>query len=99
MLKVFTKEVLFLGGTIRVPKLTKIQEDLVYPHSTVQDLLWDGLHYICEPLLKYWPFNTLRERAMKRTIELLLYNAEESRYVTTGAVEKVSYVPISCEIC
>ncbi|CAI9264192.1 unnamed protein product [Lactuca saligna] len=64
------------------------KEDLVYPHSTVQDLLWDGLHYICEPLLKYWPFNKLRERAMKRTIELLRYNAEESRYVTTGAVEK-----------
>ncbi|KVH89383.1 Prenyltransferase/squalene oxidase [Cynara cardunculus var. scolymus] len=45
-------------------------EDLYYPHSTVQDLLWDGLHYLSEPILKYWPFTKLRERGLKRAHHL-----------------------------
>ena len=67
-----------------------MQEDLYYPHSTVQDLLWDGLHYLSEPILKYWPFTKLRERGLKRAVELMRYGAEESRYMTIGCVEKVS---------
>ncbi|XP_076949716.1 dammarenediol II synthase-like [Bidens hawaiensis] len=54
----------------------------------VQDMLWDGLHYLSEPLFKYWPFTKLRERALKRTIELTRYNAEESRYITMASIEK-----------
>nr|AHF22084.1 OSC2 [Artemisia annua] len=64
------------------------KEDLYYPHSTVQDLLWDGLHYLSEPILKYWPFTKLRERGLKRAVELMRYGAEESRYMTIGCVEK-----------
>ncbi|KAL7590855.1 hypothetical protein Lser_V15G33497 [Lactuca serriola] len=64
------------------------KEDLLYPHSTLQDLLWDGLQYFVEPIIKYWPFKKLRERALKRTLELLRYSAEESRYITMGFVEK-----------
>ncbi|KAL8248282.1 hypothetical protein R6Q59_005150 [Mikania micrantha] len=64
------------------------KEDLYYPHSMIQDLLWDGLHYLSEPLFKYWPFTKLRERALLRTIELTRYNAEESRYITMASIEK-----------
>ncbi|GKC00084.1 dammarenediol II synthase-like protein, partial [Tanacetum coccineum] len=64
------------------------KEDLYYPHSTVQDLLWDGLHYLSEPILKYWPFTKLRERGLRRAVELMRYGAEESRYITLGCVEK-----------
>ncbi|XP_076957095.1 dammarenediol II synthase-like [Bidens hawaiensis] len=64
------------------------KEDLYNPRSIVQDLLWDGLHYMSEPLFKYWPFTKLRERALRRTIELMRYSAEESRYITMACVEK-----------
>ena len=67
-----------------------IQEDLFYPHSTVQNLLWDGLQHFAEPVFKYWPFNKIRERALKWTIELIRHSAEESRYTTMACVEKVS---------
>ena len=66
------------------------KEDLYYPHSFVQDLLWDGLHYLSEPIFKYWPFSKLRNRGLERVIELMRYGAEESRYITSGCVEKVS---------
>ncbi|KVI00819.1 Prenyltransferase/squalene oxidase [Cynara cardunculus var. scolymus] len=42
------------------------KEDLFYPHSFIQDLLWDGLHYFSEPLMKKWPFCKLREKGLKR---------------------------------
>nr|GEW51620.1 RNA-directed DNA polymerase, eukaryota [Tanacetum cinerariifolium] len=45
-----------------------IKEDLYYPHSTLQDLLRDGLHYLSEPILKYWPFAKLRETRLKRAV-------------------------------
>ncbi|KAM7524995.1 hypothetical protein LguiA_014897 [Lonicera macranthoides] len=64
------------------------KDDLFYPHSPIQDLLWDGLHYISEPIIKRWPFNNLRERALQKSIELMRYGSEESRYITMGCVEK-----------
>ncbi|KAJ0597440.1 putative dammarenediol II synthase [Helianthus annuus] len=67
----------------------RVQEDLYYPHSIVQDLLWDSLHYLSEPILKYWPFTKLRERGLKRAVELMRYNAQVTRYITIGCVEKV----------
>ncbi|PWA84074.1 squalene cyclase [Artemisia annua] len=66
----------------------EIQEDLYYPHTIIQDFLWDGLHYLSEPLFKYLPVTKLREKALKRTLELTRYNAEESRYITMASVEK-----------
>ncbi|XP_047307741.1 dammarenediol II synthase-like isoform X1 [Impatiens glandulifera] len=64
------------------------KEDLYYPHTTVQDLLWDGLHYLSEPVMNRWPFNKIRERALKKTIKYMRYAAENSRYITIGCVEK-----------
>ncbi|XP_074333721.1 dammarenediol II synthase-like isoform X2 [Apium graveolens] len=64
------------------------KQDLYYPHSFVQDLLWDGLHYFSEPIINHWPFNKIRKRGLRRAAELMRYGAEESRYITIGCVEK-----------
>ncbi|MFS7923968.1 putative terpenoid cyclases/protein prenyltransferase alpha-alpha toroid [Helianthus anomalus] len=64
------------------------KEDLYYPHSKVQDVLWDGLHYLSEPILKYWPFTKLRERSLKRALKLMQYNSQETRYITMACLEK-----------
>ncbi|KAI8563347.1 hypothetical protein RHMOL_Rhmol03G0104900 [Rhododendron molle] len=64
------------------------KEDLYYPHTYVQDLLWDGLHYLSEPIITRWPFNKIRERAMQKAIKYMRYGAESSRYITIGCVEK-----------
>ena len=66
-----------------------MQDDLYYPHTFVQDLLWDTLHYVTEPIMKHWPFNKLRERAVQKAIKYMRYGATESRYITIGCVEKV----------
>ncbi|KAL3522942.1 hypothetical protein ACH5RR_015776 [Cinchona calisaya] len=64
------------------------KEDLYYPHSPIQDLLWDTLNYCTEPIMRRWPFNKIRERAMEKAIKYMRYGAEESRYITIGCVEK-----------
>ncbi|XP_063941883.1 dammarenediol II synthase-like isoform X3 [Daucus carota subsp. sativus] len=64
------------------------KQDLYYPHNFVQDLLWDGLHYLGEPIINCWPFNKIRKRGLNRAIELMRYGAEESRYITIGCIEK-----------
>ena len=66
-----------------------LQEDLYYKHSFIQDLLWDTLNYLSEPIMTRWPFNKIRERAIRKTIKYMRYGAEETRYITIGCVEKV----------
>ncbi|GAA0170484.1 cyclase [Lithospermum erythrorhizon] len=65
-----------------------MQEDLYVPHTYVQDMLWNTLHYISEPIIRRWPFNKIRERAIKKAIKCMRYAAEESRYITTSSVEQ-----------
>ncbi|KAL8479843.1 hypothetical protein ACS0TY_026695 [Phlomoides rotata] len=64
------------------------KEDLHYPHPFVQDILWDTLNYCVEPLMRRWPLNKIRQRAVDKTIKHMRYQAEESRYITTGCIEK-----------
>ncbi|KAI8001537.1 Beta-amyrin synthase [Camellia lanceoleosa] len=64
------------------------QEDLYYHHTLIQDLLWDSLHYLSEPIMNTWPFKKIRERALRKTIKYLRHGAESSRYITIGCVEK-----------
>lgn len=66
-----------------------MQEDNYYPHGKLQRLMWDSVYYLAEPLLSYWPFNKIRERAVKKAIEHIHYEDENSRYITIGCVEKV----------
>nr|UBR57588.1 oxidosqualene cyclase [Panax ginseng] len=65
------------------------KEDIYYPHPLIQDLLWDSLYVLTEPLLTRWPFNKLREKALQTTMKHIHYEDENSRYITIGCVEKV----------
>ncbi|TYJ31466.1 hypothetical protein E1A91_A06G200500v1 [Gossypium mustelinum] len=64
------------------------KEDLHYPHTLLQILLWDSLYLFSEPLLNRWPFNKLRKKALKVAMDLIHYEDENSRYITIGCVEK-----------
>nr|ADM86392.1 putative beta-amyrin synthase [Bacopa monnieri] len=64
------------------------KEDLYYPHTFIQDLMWDALNYVSEPVLSRWPFNKIRQRALGKIIEYMRYGADESRYITSGNAEK-----------
>ncbi|KAM3701141.1 hypothetical protein ACJW31_05G150500 [Castanea mollissima] len=65
------------------------KEDLYYPHPWIQDLLWDSLYILIEPLLTCWPLNKLvREKALHVTMKHIHYEDEISRYITVGVVEK-----------
>ncbi|GFY80639.1 camelliol C synthase 1 [Actinidia rufa] len=64
------------------------KEDLYYRHTFIQDLLWDSLHYLSEPIMTRWPFNKIRERAIRKTVKYMRYGSEETRYITIGCVEK-----------
>ncbi|XP_031129629.1 dammarenediol II synthase-like isoform X2 [Ipomoea triloba] len=64
------------------------KEDMYYPHSFIQDLLWNTLQYCTEPFMSLWPFKKIREMAMKKAIEYMRYEAEESRYINIGCIIK-----------
>ncbi|KAK0600255.1 hypothetical protein LWI29_013115 [Acer saccharum] len=60
-------------------------EDLYYPHPWMQDLMWDSLYILTEPLLTRWPFNKLvRDYALRVAMKHIHYEDENSRYITIG---------------
>ncbi|KAJ4957763.1 hypothetical protein NE237_024874 [Protea cynaroides] len=65
------------------------KEDMYYPHPLIQDLIWDGLYFLVEPLLNRWPLSKLREKALLVTMKHIHYEDQNSRYLTIGCVEKV----------
>ncbi|KAL1098774.1 hypothetical protein V6Z11_D05G120700 [Gossypium hirsutum] len=65
------------------------KEDLYYPHPLVQDILWASLHYLYEPMLKYWPCKSLREKALQIVMQHIHYEDENTRYICIGPVNKV----------
>ncbi|KAL3533202.1 hypothetical protein ACH5RR_006723 [Cinchona calisaya] len=68
---------------------TCAKEDLYYPHPLIQDMLWGFLHHFVEPVLKRWPFSSMREKALKKAMEYVHYEDKSSRYLCIGCVEKV----------
>ncbi|XP_062115432.1 cycloartenol synthase-like [Humulus lupulus] len=65
------------------------KEDLYYPHPKIQDILWDCLHKIGEPLLKSWPLSKLRQRALHTVMQHIHYEDQNTNYVCIGPVNKV----------
>ncbi|XP_028069193.1 cycloartenol synthase 2-like isoform X6 [Camellia sinensis] len=65
------------------------KEDLYYPHPMIQDILWDSLHKIGEPLLMQWPFYRLRKKALSMVMEHIHYEDENTQYICLGPVNKV----------
>ncbi|KAL8139692.1 hypothetical protein V2J09_005713 [Rumex salicifolius] len=74
---------------------TIVKEDVFYPHPLVQDMLWDFLYHVKEPISKLWPFSKLREKALKAAMKHVHYEDINSRYFTIGCVEKVLCM-VSC---
>ncbi|KOM58190.1 hypothetical protein LR48_Vigan11g122400 [Vigna angularis] len=65
------------------------EEDLYYPHSPVQDILWATLHKILEPIFMHFPGKKLREKALRTVMERIHYEDETTRYICLGPVNKV----------
>ncbi|KZV28816.1 beta-amyrin synthase [Dorcoceras hygrometricum] len=93
-----TDLVLSLRGEIYVQPYNQInwnnarhdccKEDVYYPHTLVQDLLWDTLYYFTEPVMRRWPLNKVRQKALDKTIKHMRYESEETHYITIGCIEK-----------
>nr|GMC58452.1 beta-amyrin synthase-like [Ipomoea batatas] len=85
------KWILDHGGATFIPSWGKIwlSEDLYYPHPAIQDILWDCLHNIIEPLLNKWPFNNMRKKALTLVMDHIQHEDETTNYVCIAAVNKV----------
>ncbi|THG14782.1 hypothetical protein TEA_027327 [Camellia sinensis var. sinensis] len=85
------KWILDHGGVTHIPSWGKFwfSEDLYYPHPMIQDILWDSLHKIGEPLLMQWPFYRLRKKALSMVMEHIHYEDENTQYICLGPVNKV----------
>ncbi|EEF42643.1 cycloartenol synthase, putative [Ricinus communis] len=66
-----------------------MQGDLYIPRSLIHKLIWDGLYYVGEALVKHWPFARLREKALDKAMRLIRYEDDNSRYMTHACMEKV----------
>ncbi|KAJ9691010.1 hypothetical protein PVL29_013262 [Vitis rotundifolia] len=75
-------------------RLLCAKEDYYYPHSLIQDVLWGGLYHFGEPILKHWPLSKIRERALKKAIDIIHWEDENSRYLTPGCVEKAFHMMV-----
>ncbi|KAH9716421.1 Camelliol C synthase [Citrus sinensis] len=64
------------------------KEDVFFPHTPVQNLLWDTLYYVVEPIFNRWPFKKLRNKSLEVAMKHINYEDEASRYITIGCVEK-----------
>ncbi|XP_051113931.1 cycloartenol synthase-like isoform X3 [Andrographis paniculata] len=65
------------------------KEDLYYPHSRLQDILWKCLHGFVEPLFKRWPFSKVRDRALGMVMDHIRYEDVNTNYLCLGPVNKV----------
>jgi achilleol B synthase len=66
-----------------------VQEDLHYPRSHVQDILFGCLNNFVEPVLNCWPANKLRERALSNLMEHIHYEDETTNFVGKCPINKV----------
>ncbi|KAF5182216.1 Cycloartenol synthase, partial [Thalictrum thalictroides] len=64
------------------------KEDLYYPHSFIQNFLWDNLYFIGEPLLKCWPLSYIREKSLQKAIKNIHYEDQNTRYMDLACIEK-----------
>ncbi|CAI9787998.1 unnamed protein product [Fraxinus pennsylvanica] len=64
------------------------KDDLYYPHTFIQDFLWDTLNYFSEPVMRRWPLNKIRQKAIEKVLKYMRYEAEETRYITSACIEK-----------
>ncbi|KAL5653980.1 hypothetical protein ACJX0J_033299, partial [Zea mays] len=64
------------------------KEDLYYPHTFLQDVLWATLHKFVEPIMQ-WPGIKIREIALRTAMRHIHYEDECTQYINLGPVNKV----------
>ncbi|KAJ8753108.1 hypothetical protein K2173_017650 [Erythroxylum novogranatense] len=64
------------------------KEDVYFPHPLIQNVTWDLLYRVGEPLMRRWPFSMLREKALRVAMQHVHYEDENSRYLCIGCLEK-----------
>ncbi|KAF8779295.1 hypothetical protein HU200_002976 [Digitaria exilis] len=64
------------------------KEDLHYPRSLLQNVLWATVNKFVEPLLNSWPFNMLRERSLKNLMEHIHYEDESTKFIGICPINK-----------
>uniref|UniRef100_A0A453AB20 Squalene cyclase C-terminal domain-containing protein n=2 Tax=Aegilops tauschii subsp. strangulata TaxID=200361 RepID=A0A453AB20_AEGTS len=65
-----------------------LQEDLHYPRSQAQNLIFGCLNKFVEPILNCWPANKLRERALSNLMKHIHYEDETTKYVGICPITK-----------
>uniref|UniRef100_A0A0D3GGR7 Terpene cyclase/mutase family member n=1 Tax=Oryza barthii TaxID=65489 RepID=A0A0D3GGR7_9ORYZ len=64
------------------------KEDLRYPRSFVQNVIWTGLNKVVEPILSLWPFNTLGHAALNNLLKHIRYEDESTKYIGICPINK-----------
>ncbi|AQK58451.1 achilleol B synthase isoform X4 [Zea mays] len=67
---------------------TCAKEDLLYPRTFVQNVIWTCVNKIVEPLLNLWPAKMLRDTALKNIMNHIHYEDESTRYLCVCPVNK-----------
>ncbi|PNT75939.1 hypothetical protein BRADI_1g42000v3 [Brachypodium distachyon] len=60
---------------------TCAKEDLRYPRTLLQNVIWTCLNKCVEPVLNCWPINKLRDAALKNLIKHIHYEDEVTKYI------------------
>uniref|UniRef100_A0ACD5V133 Uncharacterized protein n=1 Tax=Avena sativa TaxID=4498 RepID=A0ACD5V133_AVESA len=64
------------------------KEDLHYPHSRVQNIVFGCLNKFVEPILNCWPVNKLRDKALRNLMDHIHYEDETTNYVGKCPINK-----------
>ena len=67
-----------------------MQEDLRYPRSLLQNVIWTCLNKFVEPVLNCWPINKLRDTALKNLMKHIHYEDESTKYIGVCPINKVT---------
>ncbi|CAM0948883.1 unnamed protein product [Alopecurus aequalis] len=67
---------------------TCAKEDLRYPRSLIQNLIWTCLNKFVEPVLNYWPVNKLRDTTLKNLMKHIHYEDESTKYISICPIDK-----------
>ncbi|CAO2045443.1 unnamed protein product [Urochloa humidicola] len=67
---------------------TCAKEDLRYPRSWVQNVVWNFVNTIVEPMLNSWPINKLRDVALRSVMKHIHYEDESTEYICICPINK-----------
>ncbi|KAL6875627.1 hypothetical protein ACP4OV_013140 [Aristida adscensionis] len=64
------------------------EEDLRYPRSPLQNIIWSCLNKFVEPMFKYWPLNKLRESSLSNLMRHIYYEDKNTNYIGLCPINK-----------